>query len=242
MRHIPRFYCPDQKLHTDAVVRLSEQAAHHARVVMRMREGAEIKLFNDASGEWQGHVSFPDKKQCDVTLVDHLGQAEILPDVTLILAPLKNKDSFDNAIRHAVELGVKTIQLAQTARTQQTKLNEDRLQQQIIDAVQQCGRLTVPVLHGIKPLAAILKQASADYMILACVEGENGQAISLTQQMTQVTGACAVLIGPEGGFSDDEKAAIHAAGQYVVPVSLGTLILRSDTAVAASLAMAIKTA
>jgi 16S rRNA (uracil1498-N3)-methyltransferase len=239
MRHIPRFYCPDDLLKSDATIRLSEQAAHHVRVVLRGRDGDAVRLFNPRDGEWSGSLVCPDKKHADIILDACLGQAEILPDVTLILAPLKNKDSFDNAIRHAVELGVAHIQLVQTARTQQTKLNMERLQQQVIDAVQQCGRLTVPHVHALTPLAIILKQASAQRPILACVEGQNGQAQPLMMVADAVKQACAILIGPEGGFSDDEKKSIYEAGENVIPVSLGGLILRSDTAVAAALSKII---
>lgn len=237
MRHIPRFYCPNDILQSGATTRLSEQAAHHVRVVLRGRDGDAVTLFNARDGEWSGSLVCPDKKNADVVLDVCIKQAEKLRPVTLMLAPLKNKDSFDNAIRHAVELGVSAIQLVQTARTQQTKLHAERLQQQIIDAVQQSGRLTVPDLRMLTPLASVLKQASAQEPILACVEGQDRQAQSLVTVLDHVKESCAVLIGPEGGFSDDEKALIHAAGEYILPVSLGELILRSDTAVAAALAV-----
>lgn len=233
MRHVPRFYCPDLSLAAGQILRLPEQAAHHARTVLRVRDGGEIKLFNARDGEWQGIVSFPDRRNCDVAVTEKIATAETLPDVTLILAPLKNKDSFDNAIRHAVELGVTCIRFVLTDRTQQARLNEDRLQQQIIDAVQQCGRLTVPELVMPVKLAELLKKWPADKNLLACIEGEAGQVKPLCEVLAMVKAPLALLIGPEGGFSPEEKK-ILTTGQ-AVPVSLGHLILRSDTAVAAAL-------
>ncbi|HEY1096203.1 MAG TPA: RsmE family RNA methyltransferase [Alphaproteobacteria bacterium] len=237
MRHIPRFYCPDLILAADQTVRLPDHAAHHARNVLRLRDGGEIKLFNARDGEWTGSASFPDRRNIDVTLQEKIAATETLPDVTLVLAPLKNKDSFDNAIRHAVELGVTQIQLVLTERTQQAKLNEDRLQQQIIDAVQQCGRLTVPQLSLPVKLETLLKNWPADKALLPCVEGDTTRAKPLKNVLAQVKAPLAILIGPEGGFSPAEKNALTVPDSRFHPVSLGDLILRSDTAVAAALAI-----
>lgn len=236
MRHVPRFYCPDTTLQNGVDVTLPDGAAHHARVVMRLKDGAVVKLFNARDGEWTGVCHYPDKRSVTVQLTEQTRSSASAPsasDIWLVLAPLKNKDSFDNAIRHAVELGVSAIHLVQTAFTQQSKVNMDRLQQQVIDAAQQCGRLSVPAIGAIKPLAALLDHWPADRTLLACVEGSD--TIPSLSQMA-VTGSCAILIGPEGGFADAEKDNLLAGGNArIQPVSLGSLILRSDTAVAAAL-------
>lgn len=233
MRHIPRFYCPDVRLQQGDTVVLPETAAHHARTVLRLKDGHTLKLFNATDGEWQGTCHYPDKRTVQVVLETQIKAHEDLPDIWLVLAPLKNKDSFDNAIRHAVELGVSAIHLVQTAFTQQSKLNMDRLQQQIIDAAQQCGRLSVPDLVAVKPLANMLQDWPSGRVLLACVEGRNAIP-SLSQGVKAAKRA--LLIGPEGGFSDAEKEILTASQpDWLCPVSLGSLILRSDTAVAAAL-------
>jgi 16S rRNA (uracil1498-N3)-methyltransferase len=173
-----------------------------------------------------------------VTLSTCLKDTEQLADIWLVLAPLKNKDAFDNAIRHAVELGVGRIVLVQTERTQASKINLDRLRQQIIDAAQQCGRLSVPDVTAPVSLKNLLAGWPTDRSVFACIEAADAvQPIGLAARNAT---ACAVLIGPEGGFSENEKIWLmsrpHPALQ---PVSLGSLILRSDTAVAASLSACI---
>ena len=240
MRHIPRFYCPDTVLQQNAAVILPDLASHHARVVLRLRDGETIKLFNARDGEWQGPCHLPDKKTVSVTLTDQLKTTETLRDVWLVLAPLKNKDAFDNAIRHAVELGVARIILAQTDRTQQSKINADRLRQQIIDAAQQCGRLSVPDCDPPQPLKKLLATWPTERRLLACVEGENASPPLSAMAHDQAGIPLAILVGPEGGFSDAEKLLL-TNGQlaWLKPVSLGPLILRSDTAVAASLSICI---
>ncbi len=241
MAHIPRFYCPDITLQADSMVLLSETAAHHARVVMRLRAGEDVRLFNADQGEWHGLCHFPDKRSVSVTLTDCIKATERLPDVWLIMAPLKNKEAFDNAIRHAVELGVRKIVLVTTDRTQQHKINADRLRQQIIDAAQQCGRLGVPECLPPQPLSAVLKSWPSDRVLLAGVEGQEASpSIAQTLATYAAKPSLALLIGPEGGFSDKEKDLLLAAQKdWLKPVSLGSLILRSDTAAAAGLAISI---
>jgi 16S rRNA (uracil1498-N3)-methyltransferase len=237
MRHIPRFYCPDLILSAGARVILPETAAHHARVVLRVKDGAEVRLFNSVGGEWRGTCHYPDKRTVQVELQEKIADTETLRDVWLVLAPLKSKDSMDNAIRHAVELGVAKIVFVQTAYTQQTKLNAERLQQQIIDAAQQCGRITVPELILPQPLNKLLQDWPADRLLLACVEGEADSVKPLPQRSEGLgQQPLALLIGPEGGFSPEEKTLLTAGKKsWLQPAGLGPLVLRSDTAVAAGL-------
>lgn len=213
-------------------IRIDGAPAHYLMAVMRAKHGDPVKLFDGISGEWLGIVSHVGKRDLILTVSDHLRDREAVPDLWLCAAPLK-KGRIDWLVEKACELGVDRIVPVLTRRTVVDRLNLDRLGAHMIEAAEQCGRTAVPTLAEPVKLVALLKnwpQARALFFA-----DENGGAPAFAA-MQAWAGPAAILIGPEGGFDDDERAAIRAVPQAVA-IGLGPRILRADTAAAAAISL-----
>ena len=204
--------------------------AHYLSGVMRLKAGDDIGLFDDISGEWRGQIEHVGKRTVQVRIDGKMREREEVPDLWLLAAPIK-KGRIDWMAEKACELGVARFKPVITQRTVVDKLKADRLRAHMIEAAEQCERTALPVLDEPVKLAALLRSWPADRaLIFADEEGgvPMGQAVK--------PGPAAILIGPEGGFTDEERAAIKAIPQ-AVRVSLGPRILRADTAMAAAVAL-----
>ncbi len=213
-------------------LRIEGPHAHYLIAVMRAKHGDPVKLFDGASGEWLGIVSHVSKRDLILTVTDHLREREPVPDLWLCAAPLK-KGRIDWLVEKACELGVDRIVPVLTRRTVVDRLNLDRLRAHMIEAAEQCDRTAVPTLVEPVKLAALLKTWPEERALFFA--DENGGAPAF-QAMQATAGPAAVLIGPEGGFDDDERAAIRALPQ-AVGIGLGPRILRADTAAAAAISL-----
>ncbi len=159
-------------------------------------------------------------------------EREHVPDLWLCAAPLK-KGRIDWLVEKACELGAARVVPVLTRRTVVDRLNLERLTAHMVEAAEQCGRTAVPELAGPVKLPALLRDWPAERALFFA--DENGGAPAL-EAMRAHKGPAAILIGPEGGFDDDERAAIRALPQAVA-ISLGPRILRADTAAAAAIAL-----
>ena len=225
----PRLYI-QATLASGGAFPLPESQAHYARNVMRLGAGDSLRLFNGHNGEWRGDIVSSDKKAVIVKLAAQLRPQPATPPAThLIFAPIK-KTQMEWMIEKAVELGATDFHPVLTQHTDMRHLNEDRLRTQIIEAAEQCERLDIPALHPLVTLDKKL-QSWTGPKIFAALERAAAPALA-----APVTGDIAFLIGPEGGFSTREKEMI-AAHSSVSPVSLGTLILRAETAALKMLAL-----
>lgn len=214
-------------------VTLAERTSHHVCVTLRAKAGEYISVFNGKDGEWLAEIQQAHKKHAHVQLITQLRPQTYAPDIMLCFAPVKN-EKIDFMLKRATELGVRTIQPILTDHTQVKRMNTERLEANIIEAAQQCGRTDIPTLLPPLAFSALLMHWEPKRTLLHA--DEYGEGISLkTLLPTLSVGPYAVIIGPEGGFSQSERMQLHAAN-YVTSFHMGPRILRAETAVLATLA------
>ena len=229
-RSAPRLFVT-QPLSAGAQVMLEGPQAHYLGKVMRAKPGDAVVLCDDLTGEWAARVVHSDKRQIDLLAALCLRPREQVPDFWLCPALLK-KDRFDLVLEKATELGVRAIHPVVARRCVADKLNPERARAIVMEAAEQCARTALPELAAPVKLDALLREWPADRTLFFADElgGTPAAAAFATQP-----GPAALLIGPEGGFDDAERAAIRAHPQ-AVPISLGPRILRGETAAIAGIA------
>lgn len=208
--------------------------AHYLLHVMRAKAGDRIDLFNGRDGEWTAVVIETSKRACALRCEAQTAPQEDVPDLWLVFAPVK-KTPVDYVVQKATELGVRVLQPVLTRRTIVRRVNEERMRSNAVEAAEQSGRLSVPEVRAPVALEKLLAQWPAERRLLFCDEA--GEAPAIADALAAApAGPWAVLVGPEGGFDPEERARIRGQ-EFVTPVSLGTRILRADTAGLAALAM-----
>jgi 16S rRNA (uracil1498-N3)-methyltransferase len=214
-------------------VTLDGERTHYLTRVMRKGVGDEIALFNGRHGEWRARIIEASKRTC-VLRPFSLDRAQTLgPDLELIIALVK-RSRLETIIEKAVELGAGRVRLMITDRTNADHSNVARLNAIAVEAAEQTGRLDAPEVLAPQRLTELLSQWPNERGLMFCDEAGGAPA---GEALSGVSGAAwAVIIGPEGGFSPDERAAIRAL-RTAVPVSLGPRILRADTAAIAALTL-----
>ena len=226
----PRLYVPGPL--APGPLRLDGPAAHYLATVMRLGPGDPVKLFDDASGEWLAVAASVGKRDVTVDVGERLRPPEAVPDLWLCAAPLK-KARVDWMAEKACELGVARFVPVITRRTVVDKPNTGRLRAHMIEAAEQCGRTALPQVAEPVKLAALLRDWPTDRALFFADEAGGEPA---AEAMRARAGSSAILIGPEGGFDDEERAAVRARPQ-AVGITLGPRILRADTAAAAAIAL-----
>ncbi|MBB4124067.1 16S rRNA (uracil(1498)-N(3))-methyltransferase [Martelella radicis] len=205
---------------------------HYLAHVIRAEEGTELLLFNGRDGEWLARISYPTRKKITLQPVEQTRPQPPLPDLTYLFAPLK-VGRMDYMVQKAVEMGAGRIQPVMTQHVQGKPGKSDRLAANIIEAAEQCGVLAVPELLEPVKLADLLEGWEADRRLIFCDEADEDQnPVTALQRVTEKK--LALLIGPEGGFSDEERAMLRSR-PFVTPIPLGPRILRADTAAVAAL-------
>lgn len=232
----PRLFVP-APLVEGVAVSLDGPQAHYLSRVMRVGEGDAVILCDDQTGEWAARVASAGKR--DVVLVPEtlLRGREDVPDFTLCAALLK-KDRFDLVLEKACELGVRHIQPVLTRRCVADKLNLERAAAILTEAAEQCARTALPRLAAPVKLDVLLRGwEPSRALFFADENGGDPAAAAFAAQ----TGPAALLVGPEGGFDADERAAIraHSAARAI---TLGPRILRGETAAIAGTALWMGTA
>lgn len=206
--------------------------AHYLTQVMRLKPGDPVKLFDGTSGEWLAVVCDAGRKAVTVELTEQLRATETVPDLWLCAAPLK-KGRIDWVAEKACELGVARLVPVVTARTIVDRLNGERLHAHMVEAAEQCGRTTVPELAEPVKLVALLRDWPAGRVLFFADETGGAPAAAA---MAARPGPAAILIGPEGGFTSEERDAIRGVFQ-ATGIGLGPRILRADTAAAAAVSL-----
>lgn len=227
LKSTPRLFV-EQPLTEGSEIHVAGNNAHYLLGVMRLKEGSAVKLFDDISGEFLATVSSTGKRDLILTIEARLRGRDEVPDLWLCQALVK-KDRFDWIAEKACELGAARFVPVLTARCVVDKVKEDRLRAQMIEAAEQCERTALPEIASLTKLDALLKNWPEGRILYFCDE-RGGEAFA------PKPGPAAILIGPEGGFTDKENAAIRAHPS-AIPVSLGPRILRADTAAVAALSV-----
>lgn len=227
-RSTPRLYVPEPL--APGARRIDGAGAHYLASVMRLKAGDPVKLFDDATGEWLAVVESAGRRDVTLDVRELLAPRERVPDLWLVAAPLK-KGRVDWMAEKACELGVARFVPVVTRRTVVDRPNVDRLRAHMIEAAEQCGRTALPEVAEPVKLAALLRDWP-DGRALYFADEQGGAPARAAMK----PGAAAILIGPEGGFDDAERAAIKAHPR-AVGISLGPRILRAETAAAAAVAL-----
>lgn len=225
----PRLFV-DQVLEAGLMLTLDGAQAHYLVSVMRTAPGDPVKLFDDRSGEWLALARDVGKRRLTLEIVDHLRPRETVPDLWLCAAPIR-KGRIDWVIEKACELGVDRIRPVMTRRAVVDRLNLERLRAHAVEAAEQCGRTALPALEEPVKLAALLADWPAQRALFFADEAGGEPALAA---MRARPGPAAILIGPEGGFDDEERALIRAC-PAAIGMSLGPRILRAETAAVAAI-------
>lgn len=226
---LPRLFV-DRTLAAGEAITLEGPPAHYLGAVLRLGVGAQVKLFDDRTGEWLAQIEEPGKRRATLRLVEQIRPRETSPDLWLLFAPIK-RGRIDWLVEKATELGVARLMPVSTRRTVVDRLNLERLRAHAIEAAEQCERTALPELMASERLENVLRQWPADRALLVADEG-GGEPIA----ETAAPAPAAILVGPEGGFTDEERSAIRSVAQ-AKPVSLGPRILRADTAAIAAVSI-----
>ncbi len=244
----PRLFV-EGPLEAGGALALSAEQAHYLANVLRLKAGAELRLFNGADGEWSAHLTLLTKRGATAALDTQRRVQTPSADLHLLFAPLK-KTRTDFVVEKATELGVAALRPVFTQRTDASRVNAERLGAIAREAAEQCERLDAP---AVRPAVALMRlldgwgDSDAGRRILFCDEAAgradtpwadetSGAPAAASALAAVASGPWAVLIGPEGGFSPEERDCLRAL-DFAVAVHLGPRILRADTAAVAALTL-----
>ena len=221
-------------LSAGASVETSAEQFNYLANVLRMAEGDPLLVFNGVDGEWRARLAFASKKKLTL-LVEAQERAQTpLPDMHFLFAPLK-VGRLDYLVQKAVEMGAGVIQPVITHHTQNHRISIKKLQANALEAAEQCGILALPLVREPVKLEALLAGWDSSRRIIFCDEDHDTQ--NPMASLAKITEEhLALLIGPEGGFSDAERAMLRAL-PFVTAIPLGPRVLRADTAAVAALAI-----
>lgn len=225
MKHIPRIFV-DAELSRKVLIELSDGQMNHISRVLRLKNGDEVRLFNEKCGEWSAHIIDEKKNQlqCQENVIAPMAEKSKFP---IVACSLINPSKFHFVLEKTTELGVAEIIPIISEYTQFRSFNLKKAQQTIIQACEQSKRITIPRLHEPQSLKKFLD--NYDYPGKLLVGVENFSGIKLKYG---IKNGCIFLIGPEGGFSGKEYALFEKY-TFVEKVSFGKNILRSETAAVA---------
>lgn len=224
----------DHPLSPGAPVQLEPDQGRYLTTVMRKGVGDAVRLFNGRDGEWQAEITQAGKRSCVLQVGEQTGAQIESPDVELIVALVK-RHRLETIIEKAAELGCRRVRLVVTRYTQADHTRVDRLQAIATEASEQTGRLDVPAIVAPEKLDTMLDAWSPGRRLMFCDEG--GDVAPALEALDPAGPAgWSILIGPEGGFSPDERARLRGL-DFVTPVGLGPRILRADTAAISALTL-----
>jgi 16S rRNA (uracil1498-N3)-methyltransferase len=247
----------DQELGAGQTVSLAREQAHYLFGVMRLAAGDRLELFDGRTGAWAAEVAEAGKRGGALRCVERTAPLRRPPDLWLMFAPIR-KARTDFIVEKATEMGAARILPVQTEFTNAERVNRERLQAHAVEAAEQCGGTYVPEVADLARLSDVLAGWPAERQLMFCDEARAGGSSVLADGLAAATpgpreaarkggraarkggraapSPWAILIGPEGGFSETERARLAALPQ-AHPVSLGPRILRADTAAVAALAL-----
>lgn len=231
----PRLFV-DTPLAAGGGIALDRDQSNYLGNVLRLAAGDTVLVFNGRDGEWQANLAGrkrPDRAE----IVSQIREQDRLPDLHYIFAPLKHA-RLDYMVQKAVEMGASALRPVTTRFTQASRVNVERMRANVIEAAEQCGILNLAEVRDPEPLERYLGTRDGARVLVFCDEdAPTGDPVAaLTHARADATGGTDVLIGPEGGFAEDERTLLMKQPR-IVRLSLGPRILRADTAAVAALAV-----
>ncbi|MBB3147819.1 16S rRNA (uracil1498-N3)-methyltransferase [Phyllobacterium trifolii] len=210
------------------------EAVNYLSNVLRMKDGDEILVFNGRDGEWRAALRFESRKKLSLEPLEQTRQQPAAPDLLYCFALLK-QGRLDYLVQKAVEMGAGVLQPVITQHTQVSRIGIERIEANVIEAAEQCGVLAIPQTREPAKLEKLLEGWDNQRRLIFCDEGHGTHnPLPLLQSLPR--GPLGVLIGPEGGFSDQERETLRKL-PFVTAIPLGPRILRADTAAVAALAL-----
>jgi 16S rRNA (uracil1498-N3)-methyltransferase len=230
----PRLFV-DAPLGAGQSVALERNQSNYLGNVLRLSAGNTILVFNGRDGEWQARITGR-KKADSLEIVNQTRPQDRLPDIAYVFAPLKHA-RLDYMVQKAVEMGASRLQPVLTRHTQVSRVNSERMRANVIEAAEQCGILSLAAVTEPVPLDRYLGQREAKRMLVFCDEAADVRnPLEALQQGLAVADGVDILIGPEGGFAEEERTLLLRQPK-TLRLSLGPRILRADTAGVAALAL-----
>lgn len=212
----------------------SKDQFHYLANVLRADEGARVLVFNGRDGEWTAEVSYPTRKRLSFSVLEQARPQPAPSDLHYLFAPLK-VGRLDYLVQKAVEMGAGLLQPVMTQHVQGKIGSLERIEANVIEAAEQCGILGIPQVCAPRRLEELLQDWPRERRVVFCDEGHDSQnplaALGAIEERK-----LALLVGPEGGFSDAERALLRSL-PFVTAIPLGPRILRADTAAVAAMAV-----
>jgi len=234
----PRLYV-DAPMAAGTTLPLEAGQANYLRNVLRFKAGDAVLVFNGRDGEWQATLADGGKRSASLVVGERSRAQTRPPDLHYLFAPLKHA-RLDYMVQKAVEMGASRLQPVLTRHVQVARVNLERMRANAIEAAEQCGILTLPEIAAPVALERALAERDPGRLLVFCDEDAEVKdpvaALSAARAERGAGVPLAVLVGPEGGFTEDERAML-AKSPNVVRLALGPRILRADTAAVAALAL-----
>jgi 16S rRNA (uracil1498-N3)-methyltransferase len=230
----PRLFV-DAPLREGERIALERNQSNYLGNVLRLSAGETILVFNGRDGEWQAAIEGR-KRPDSLTIVARTRPQDRLPDIAYVFAPLKHA-RLDYMVQKAVEMGASALQPVLTRHTQVSRVNVERMRANVIEAAEQCGILSLAAVAEPVALDRFLDKREAGRLLVFCDEAADiGNPIEALQRGLSAAEGIDVVIGPEGGFAEEERALLLRQPR-TLRLSLGPRILRADTAGVAALAL-----
>jgi 16S rRNA (uracil1498-N3)-methyltransferase len=230
----PRLFV-DAALHAGQAVALERSQSNYLGNVLRLAAGDSILVFNGRDGEWQAEIAGR-KRPDNLTIVAQTRPQDRLPDLAYVFAQLKHA-RLDYMVQKAVEMGASSLQPVLTRFTQVSRVNTERMRANVIEAAEQCGILSLAEVAEPVALDRYLGGRDGSRLLVFCDEAaETANPLPALQREQAAGAGIDVLIGPEGGFAEKERAVLLRQPR-TLRLALGPRILRADTAGVAALAL-----
>ena len=232
MKTTPRLHL-DLGLAAGAEHDLPREQAHYLTGVLRLGPGDPVSLFNGRDGEWLAYLTAVTKKGASLRCERQVAEVQPPPDIDYCFAPLKHA-RLDYVVQKATELGARRLRPVITQRTIAERVNMERMKANVIEAAEQCNLIFVPELFEPVKLPKLLQAWEPPRALIFC--DETAAIANPLEALKPLAAPAAVLIGPEGGFTGEEKALLMSL-PFVTAISLGPRIMRADTAAVAALTL-----
>jgi 16S rRNA (uracil1498-N3)-methyltransferase len=229
----PRLFV-DAPLAQDGRVELDRDQSNYLGNVLRLAAGAEVLAFNGRDGEWQAAIEGR-KRPDGLVILQQTRPQDRLPDLAYVFAPLKHA-RLDYMVQKAIEMGAASLQPVLTRFTQASRVNTERMRANVVEAAEQCGILSIATVAEPMPLERFLSQRAAGRLLIFCDEAAELENPIQSLQGARAAEGIDVLIGPEGGFAEEERALLLRQPK-ILRLALGPRIMRADTAAVAALAL-----